>query len=76
MGISGPGVFPPMIKGRRLAQVIGACYWFFLGYRIYQDGGHYFLHKHSWEEPKVIEYLEKVDKKFGTRYAIDNMHHH
>ncbi|TPX70162.1 hypothetical protein SpCBS45565_g01944 [Spizellomyces sp. 'palustris'] len=36
----------------------------------------YLLHKHSWEEPKNIAYLEEVDKKYGTNYATANMHHH
>ncbi|KAJ3262786.1 hypothetical protein HDU77_011795 [Chytriomyces hyalinus] len=33
------------------------------------------LKHHPWEEPKVLAHLEKVDKKFGTHYATDNMHH-
>ncbi|KAI8902166.1 hypothetical protein BC833DRAFT_616980 [Globomyces pollinis-pini] len=70
MGAIGP------IKGRGVTIAIGACYWFFLGNRIYQDGGHHFLHQHAWERPEVLAHLEKVDKKFGTRYALDNMHHH
>jgi hypothetical protein len=66
---------PPSIKGKGFAVAIGACYWFFLGYRAYHDGGHHFLHKHAWEEPRIIKYLDEVDAKYGTRLGIDNMHH-
>jgi hypothetical protein len=38
----GPFV-PPKIKGTRLAAAIGSVYWFFLGYRMYHDGGHHFV---------------------------------
>ena len=31
---------------------------------------------HPWEDPKVLEYLEKVDEKYGTRLSKDNIHHH
>jgi hypothetical protein len=65
----------PVIKGRQAAKLIGATYFFFLGYRCYHDGGHHFLHQHPWEQPKHLEYLDKVDKKYGTRYGLDNMHH-
>ncbi|KAJ3305533.1 hypothetical protein HDV03_001399 [Kappamyces sp. JEL0829] len=65
----------PKIAGRGAAVAIGACYWFFLGYRIYQDGGHHFLHKHAWEDPRIIKYLDEVDAKYGTRLGLDNMHH-
>lgn len=37
---------------------------------------HVKLRHHGWEDAKTIEYLEKVDKKYGTSYAIDNMGHH
>lgn len=70
------GFIAPVIKNQRFASAVGSLFWFYLGYRIYHDGGHAFLHKHAWEEPKHIEYLKKVDAKFGTHYATDNMHHH
>jgi hypothetical protein len=37
------GFQPPKIKFRGVAAGIGAVYWFFLGYRIYHDGGHHFV---------------------------------
>ncbi|KAJ3325615.1 hypothetical protein HDV06_003433 [Boothiomyces sp. JEL0866] len=73
--VTGPFI-PPKVKGRGFSIFLGAIFWSFMGYRIYKDGGHHFLHKHDWEHPRVIEHLEKVDKKYGTRYALDNMHHH
>jgi hypothetical protein len=27
---------------------------------------------HSWEDAKTIEYLESVDKRYGTKYSIVN----
>jgi hypothetical protein len=35
------------------------------------------LHHHPWEEPKMLEYLKKVDEKYpGSRLSKDNLHHH
>ncbi len=34
------------------------------------------LHHHPWEEPKMLAYLEKVDEKYGSRLAKDNIHGH
>ncbi len=33
------------------------------------------LGHHAWDEPKVIRYLEQVDRKYGSTLSIDNMHH-
>ena len=41
--VGGFGFQPPTIKYRGLAMGIGAVYWFFLGYRIYHDGGHHLV---------------------------------
>ncbi|KAJ8329858.1 hypothetical protein BDV3_004036 [Batrachochytrium dendrobatidis] len=66
---------PPKINGRFFTKVYGAACVFFIGFRIYHDGGHHFLNHHPWEEPKMIAYLEKVDKKYGSHLATSNMHH-
>jgi hypothetical protein len=73
-----PGKFVvPKVAGRGFVAVWSAAAWFFIQYRVYHDGGHHFLHHHAWDEPKVIEYLEKIDKKFpGSRLATQNIHHH
>ncbi|KAJ3159261.1 hypothetical protein HDU86_001864 [Geranomyces michiganensis] len=72
-----PGQFvAPHVHGRWGAKLMMVPVWFFVMYRTYHDGPHHFLHKHQWEEPKFIAHLEEVDKKFGTTYATDNMHHH
>lgn len=79
-----PGKFvAPKVRGRGLATVWSAAAWFitvnhrfFIEYRIYQDGGHHFLHHHSWEEPAAIQYLEKLDAKYpGSKLSTANMHH-
>eukprot|EP00842_Homolaphlyctis_polyrhiza_P001552 jgi/Hompol1/2398/HPOL_005983-RA len=67
---------PPVIKGRNFTRVYGAVAVFFLAFRCYYEGGHHFLGHHSWTDPKVIAYLEKVDRRFGSSLATDNMHHH
>ncbi|KAH6582043.1 hypothetical protein BASA60_002171 [Batrachochytrium salamandrivorans] len=66
---------PPKIKGRLFTRLYMGTTVFFIGFRIYHDGGHHFLGHHPWQEPKMIAYLEKVDKKYGSSLAIDNMHH-
>ncbi|KAL2913375.1 hypothetical protein HK105_207120 [Polyrhizophydium stewartii] len=66
---------PPKIKGRFMTRIYGAVAVFFIGFRCYYEGGHHFLRKHAWEDPKVVAHLEKVDKKYGSRLALDNMHH-
>jgi hypothetical protein len=71
------GVFnPPHVRGRWLATALGATAFFWSFYRIYHDGGHHFMGHHPWEDEKVLQYLEKVDEKYGTRYSKDNLHHH
>ncbi|KAJ3169012.1 hypothetical protein HK101_011582 [Irineochytrium annulatum] len=68
------GFVPPKVPTMWFARVMGASAWFFIFYRFYYDGGHFIGH-HKWSEPKYIAYLEEIDKKYGTHYATDNMHH-
>ncbi|KNC97682.1 uncharacterized protein SPPG_09445 [Spizellomyces punctatus DAOM BR117] len=72
----GLGFTAPRVRGVWATKLMMAPVWFFVYYRMYHDGPHHFLHKHSWEEPKNIAYLEELDKKYGTNYATANMHHH
>ncbi|KAI8608362.1 hypothetical protein BC830DRAFT_1174480 [Chytriomyces sp. MP71] len=65
----------PKVSGTLSTKVFMAGVWFFCLYRLKVDGPHHFLKHHPWEEPKMLAYLEKVDKKYGTHYATDNMHH-
>lgn len=65
----------PAVKGVLGAKVIGGCFWFFIGYRIYHDGGHHFLHHHAWHDPKVVKYLENLDLKYGSNLASVESHH-
>ncbi|KAJ3128653.1 hypothetical protein HK098_003860 [Nowakowskiella sp. JEL0407] len=67
---------PPHVHGRWQTKLYMAPIWFFVMYRMYYDGGHHFFRHHSWDRPEIIAHLEEVDKKYGTRYALDNMHHH
>lgn len=71
---SSTGFVRPVVRGRSIAIAIGTVYWCFLGYRMYNDGGHHFLHHHAWDDPRVIKYLDSVDKKYpGSRLGLDNM---
>ncbi|KAI9003677.1 hypothetical protein HDU85_001111 [Gaertneriomyces sp. JEL0708] len=70
------GFQPPKVSGVWFTKLMMAPVWFFCYYRMYHDGPHHFLHKHQWEEPKFIAYLEEVDKKYGTDLSTANMHHH
>ncbi|KAL3894225.1 MAG: hypothetical protein SGCHY_005399 [Lobulomycetales sp.] len=77
-------------KNYWLSKFVGATFWFFLMYRMKEDGPHHFGHhvcffpvlvitpsQHPWDEPEVVEYLERVDKRFpGSRLSIDNIHMH
>ncbi|KAJ3073807.1 hypothetical protein HDU98_000659 [Podochytrium sp. JEL0797] len=65
----------PKVSGGFSTKVMMAGVWFFCLYRMKQDGPHHFLKHHSWEDPKMLAHLEKLDKKYGTNYATDNMHH-
>ncbi|KAJ3385842.1 hypothetical protein HDU92_002827 [Lobulomyces angularis] len=65
---------PPRVKGRLFTKIFCAHLWFFLMYRMKEDGPHHFFGHHPWGEPEAIHYLEQVDKKYGTRLATDNQH--
>ncbi|KAI8837077.1 hypothetical protein BC829DRAFT_405247 [Chytridium lagenaria] len=69
------GFVPPKVRGLWSTRLAFGAVWFFVFYRIKVDGPHHFLHHHPWQEPKMIAHLEEVDKKYGTRLALDNMHH-
>jgi hypothetical protein len=34
------------------------------------------LGHHPWNEPEAVEYLKKVDEKYGSTLATANMHKH
>ncbi|KAJ3042280.1 hypothetical protein HDV00_007647 [Rhizophlyctis rosea] len=69
---------PRRIRQMWKAKAGMALVWFWVLYRGYHDNfiGHLLHHHHSWDDPKAIAYLEELDKKYGTRYSIDNYGHH
>ncbi|TPX37001.1 hypothetical protein SmJEL517_g00789 [Synchytrium microbalum] len=66
----------PKVRGRASTAIACGIAWFWVMYRMKHDGPHHFLHEHPWEKPEMLAHLEEVDKKWGTKYATDNMHHH
>ena len=65
------GFQPPKVRtlpGRLLMGV--AWCWIFLKFK--EDGSHHYLRHHSWQDAHMIEYLEKVDKKYGSKYSVQN----
>ncbi|KAJ1547155.1 hypothetical protein HK405_006538 [Cladochytrium tenue] len=75
MGSSTLPAVPPRPR-RGFAIAFGTCAWLFIMYRFKQDGSHHFFKHHPWEEPRMLAYLEEVDKKYGSSLATDNIHGH
>ena len=47
-----------------------AWFWIFLKFK--EDGSHHYFRHHSWQDAATIEYLETVDRKYGSKLSVQN----